>query len=179
MRNSRREFLGTLSAAGLAGFAGSGSALASEAPPEVSTVRLSKVSGVCIAPQYVADELLRTEGFTDVRYIESAPGLAPSESVARGELDFIVNFAPSLVIPMATTSAIKVLAGIHPGCFELFAKKGVRGIIDLKGRSVGVQGVGSIPACVPRRHGELCRSGSPGGHQLGDEPVRQTERAVC
>ena len=40
---------------------------------------------------------------------------------------------------------ITVLAGVHPGCFELFAHERVRSIIDLKGKSVGVPGLGSSP----------------------------------
>jgi NitT/TauT family transport system substrate-binding protein len=35
------------------------------------------------------------------------------------------------------------LAGVHVGCFELFAKEGIRTVADLKGRSVGVQDWGS------------------------------------
>jgi NitT/TauT family transport system substrate-binding protein len=34
---------------------------------ETTTVRLAKNDGICIAPQYIADELLRTEGFTDIQ----------------------------------------------------------------------------------------------------------------
>ena len=36
-----------------------------------------------------------------------------------------------------------MLAGVHVGCFELFAHEGVRTITDLKGKSVGVQALGS------------------------------------
>jgi NitT/TauT family transport system substrate-binding protein len=144
-RQNRRHFLVSLSAAGAAGVFGARESLADEGPPETTTVRLSKVPGICIAPQYAAEELLRAEGFTDVRYIETEPGLGPSQSVARGELDFILNFAPLLVIPMADSRSITVLAGVHPGCFELFANEGIRSILDLKGKSIGVQALGSTP----------------------------------
>jgi len=30
-------------------------------------------------------------------------------------------------------------SGIHVGCFELFAKEGIRSVADLKGRTVGIQ----------------------------------------
>jgi NitT/TauT family transport system substrate-binding protein len=145
MTQSRRDFLASLSAAGAAGALGARPSLADEPPPETTTVRLSKIPGVCIAPQYAAEELLRTEGFTDVRYVEMEPGLGPSESVARGELDFILNFTPLIVIPMASSSPITVLAGVHPGCFELFANERIGSVLDLRGRSVGVQGIGSTP----------------------------------
>ena len=58
----RRRFLATLSSAGVAGLMGAPNAFAQEPPPETSSVRLAKIAGICIAPQYVADELLRAEG---------------------------------------------------------------------------------------------------------------------
>jgi NitT/TauT family transport system substrate-binding protein len=142
---SRRDFLAGLSGAGAAGILGTGAARADEPPPETTTIRLSKVSGICIAPQYVADELLRAEGFTEVRYVAMEAGIGPSEMVGRGELDFALNFAPLLVIPLDTGGAIRVLAGVHSGCFELFAHERIRRLLDLKGKSVGVQGIGSTP----------------------------------
>ena len=40
---------------------------------------------------------------------------------------------------------VVLLAGIHVGCFELFAREGIRGVADLIGKSVGVEGLGSSP----------------------------------
>jgi hypothetical protein len=43
-----------------------------------------------------------------------------------GEVDFGMNF-PVLFIPAIDTGApITVLAGVHSGCFELFAGEGIR-----------------------------------------------------
>jgi NitT/TauT family transport system substrate-binding protein len=39
-------------------------------------------------------------------------------------------------------AAVKVLAGVHVGCFELFGNAGVRTVADLNGKSVGVQALG-------------------------------------
>ena len=36
-----------------------------------------------------------------------------------------------------------MLAGVHVGCFELFANEAIHGIRDLKGKRVGVQGLGA------------------------------------
>ena len=41
--------------------------------------------------------------------------------IARGELDFAINFAPPYVPLVDAGEPITVLAGVHPGCFELFA----------------------------------------------------------
>ena len=43
--------------------------------------------------------------------------------IARGEVDFSMNFAAPLLIPMDAGEPITVLAGVHPGCFELFAQR--------------------------------------------------------
>jgi NitT/TauT family transport system substrate-binding protein len=142
---SRRRFLASLSAAGGAGLIGAQKLLAADGPPETITLRLGKIPGICIAPQYVADELLRAEGFTDVRYVAAEAGAGAAHSVARGDVDFSLNFAAPLILPVDAGEPITIVAGVHPGCFELFAKEGIRSILDLKGRTVGVQGIGSTP----------------------------------
>jgi NitT/TauT family transport system substrate-binding protein len=85
---NRRGFLTGLSAASAACLLNGRASAAGEQPPETTTLRLAKISGICLAPQYVAEELLRAEGFTDVRYVKTEPGLGGSESLARGEIDF-------------------------------------------------------------------------------------------
>jgi NitT/TauT family transport system substrate-binding protein len=67
---SRREFVNGLSLAGTAGLVGLGAGPAAAEPPlETTTIRLVRAGDtICVAPQYVAEELLRGEGFTDVRY---------------------------------------------------------------------------------------------------------------
>src|SRR6266436_3034076 len=140
---SRREFLTTAALAGAAGFLGSSLARAAEGPLETTTVRLSKVPGICIAPQYVAEELLRAEGFTDVRYVDLGQSTARAEAIARGTVDFSANFAAPLIVAVASGEPITFLAGVHVGCFELFGNESIRSIADLKGKSVGVPGLGS------------------------------------
>ncbi len=123
---NRRRFLFTHSSAGAAGFLGSAHSFAQEAPPETTTVRLGKITGICIAPQYVAEELLRAEGFTDIRYVATDAGIPAALSLARGEIDFTTNFAPPIVIPIDAGEPITILGGVHIGCFELFAREGIR-----------------------------------------------------
>ena len=142
---TRRDLLTALSLVGAAGFLGTTRTLAAEPPLETTTIRLAKISGICIAPQYVAEALLRAEGFTDIRYVASEAGIGQSEAIARGEVDFSLNFAAPLIIPLDQDAPITVVAGVHVGCFELFASEGIRSIADLKDRSVGVQGLGSSP----------------------------------
>ena len=142
---NRRDFLSSLSLAGAAGVLRACPSLADDEPPETTTIRLGRLRSLCLAPEYAAEELLRAEGFTDVRYVAAGAGIPASRAIARGEVDLSLNFAAPLVIPMAAGEPITVVAGVHPGCFELFAKERIRGITDLKGKSVGVPGLGTGP----------------------------------
>jgi NitT/TauT family transport system substrate-binding protein len=142
---NRRDFLSSLSLAGAAGFLGACPSLADDGPPETTTIRLGRLGSLCLAPEYAAEELLRAEGFTEVRYVAAGAGILASRTIARGEVDLSLNFAAPLVIPMAAGEPITVVAGVHPGCFELFANQSIRGIMDLKGKSVGVPSLGSGP----------------------------------
>jgi NitT/TauT family transport system substrate-binding protein len=136
LTQTRRHFLTTLSMAGAAGLVRP--AAAAEGLLETTTVRLVNDSSICIAPEYMAEELLRAEGFTDIRYIE-APGSQQIDALLLGELDF-TNFFPGGNIPQIDAGApIVVLAGIHVGCFELFAGEGIRHIADLKGKTIGLR----------------------------------------
>ena len=68
---SRRRFLQQTSALGAAlTFGVPGTALA-EPPPETKKIRLARTISICLSPQYVAEELLRREGFTEVEYPET------------------------------------------------------------------------------------------------------------
>ena len=69
----------------------------------------------------MAEELLQAEGFTDIRYVAAEAGVANAQMLARGELDFVVNFVAAFVPLIDAGEAVTVLAGVHPGCFELFA----------------------------------------------------------
>jgi len=135
---SRRDFLAGLSAASAAAVLGARHSFADEARLETTTVRLLKESGVCDAPLYVAEELLRADGFTDVRYVHIEAGNSDAGMVADGKLDFSQSYAPEALRQIDAGKPITVLAGVHPGCHELFAREPVNSIRDLKGRSVAV-----------------------------------------
>ena len=112
--------------------------LADEGPPETTTIRLRRDPSICIAPWYIAEDLLRAEGFTDIRYVP-VHGRLRRQMIARGELDFALWIAASVVYPLDAGVPITALAGLHPGCFELFAHEPIRTISDLKGKKVGIR----------------------------------------
>src|SRR5207247_5504578 len=116
-------------------------AAASEPPPETTRLRLIQSSSICWAPQYVADTLLRGEGFTDVQYAKLAGGVI-SEARAAGDADISMNFVGPNLIRVAQGDPIVFLAGAHVGCFELLGGDRVRAIRDLKGKIVAVAWLG-------------------------------------
>lgn len=143
IRQNRRQLLASLSAAGAAGLLGSAPALADEGPPETTRLRLVKIPSICQAPQYVAEALLKAEGFTDLQYIERPGALAIQQMLAAGEADINGHFAGPLITRIDAGDPIVVLAGLHIGCFELFGTERVHSIRDLKGKSVAVWELGS------------------------------------
>ena len=140
---TRRHFLTTLSFAGAASLVRAPPALAAEGQPETAAVRMVRDPGICLAPQYAAEELLRAEGLSDVSYLEAPSDADTAQMVARGEGDYTLNFASQFVAAIDRGAPLTVLAGVHVGCFELFASDAIRGIADLRGKSIGAQSLGS------------------------------------
>jgi NitT/TauT family transport system substrate-binding protein len=136
-RWSRRRFVRGLALAGGATLAWPGRAV--EPAPETSRIRLIQTFAVCEAPQYVAEELLRAEGFTDVQYIRKQGPAAIGAAISSGEADVSMHFSASLILRIDRGEAITLLAGIHPGCYELFTARPMRRLLDLKGRSVAIR----------------------------------------
>jgi NitT/TauT family transport system substrate-binding protein len=141
----RREFVHGIAALGAASVVGArATPTAAELPPETTRIRLHHSASLCQAPQYVAEELLRSEGFTDVQYVR--PGSSNfSQNVGAGEADIGADFAPPIIVHLDRGTPIVVLGGLHVGCFELFGTERVRTIRDLKGKSVGVRGLDTPP----------------------------------
>jgi NitT/TauT family transport system substrate-binding protein len=110
-------------------------------PPETPRIRLSQIAGICVAPQYVAEELLKLEGFTAVDYLEFLTN--PYPAFASGKVDLSMAFVAPFLIQVDAGMPIVLLGGIHSGCFELFGTERVRGIRDLKGKTVAVPELGS------------------------------------
>jgi NitT/TauT family transport system substrate-binding protein len=147
MRESRRRLLrglGASSACALAGMVPRGTR--AEPPPETPRIRLSRLRSVCVAPQYVAAELLRAEGFGDVLYIgegNAGAGLPGAQAMGAGQVDMAMNFAAPLLLALDQGVPIVLLGGVHSGCFELFGGDRVRSIKDLKGKRVAILAKGS------------------------------------
>jgi NitT/TauT family transport system substrate-binding protein len=142
----RREFVKRVVAlAGSAGLLGYNLRSASaEPPPETTKIRMVVNGAICLAPQYMAEELLRLEGFVQIEYVPMRDEDSdPNVLVADGRVDLTMEGSTPLVPVLDRGRPIVVLAGVHGGCYELFGNEQVRAIRDLKGKSIAVWGLGS------------------------------------
>jgi len=138
---TRRDLLRGV--AGTAGLLGRPPGHASGEPPsETTRLRLAQMPSICVAPQYIVRELLKAEGFSDVKYVKMTVA-AVSRALASGDVDVSLLFAAPLVIELDAGAPIKVLGGVHVGCFELFGTDQVRTIRDLKGKTVAITELGA------------------------------------
>ncbi len=122
VEHSRHRFLSQLGVAGTAGLGGLGIArfgggarsFAADPPPEITTVTLEKTAGTCPAPQYVAEGLLRAEGFTDIRY--RTRDTNPVMEVAHNQIDWSQAVAADEIADLDNGAPLTLVAGVHPGC---------------------------------------------------------------
>ena len=136
---SRRRFVKDVALAGAAGLLGVGrEAYAAEPPPETTRIRLVRESSICLAPLYIAEELLKAEGFRDVQYVPLEGALGTGQMLGAGKADIGSDAVPALILNLEAGVPIVLFGGVHSGCYELFGTERVRTIRDLKGKKVAV-----------------------------------------
>ena len=138
---TRRRFLTNASALGAASLLRIPRAAASEPPPETRKIRLYHSPAICLAPQYLAEDLLRLEGFSEVEYVKGKT-FAATDDLAVGRTDVSMVTVYGAIPLIDAGKPVVVIAGIHAGCYELFARGAIQGIRDLKGKTVAVYGMG-------------------------------------
>lgn len=109
---------------------------------ETRRVRLVHDPSICVTPQYLAEDLLRADGFTEVAFIEATDGLGMT-LLNSGGADMMLEFCGLYLKHIDAGRPLVMLAGIHTGCFEVFGGPEVRTLRDLKGRRIGVLGDGT------------------------------------
>ena len=136
-RFDRRTFLGRTATLGVAALLGVHHSASAEPPPEVSKIRLVHAPAICLSPQYVAEDLLRIEGFSQVEYVALETNTTAS-FIAAGHADMSMDATVELIPVIDAGGKIVVLAGIHAGCYELFGNDRVRAVRDLRGKRVAI-----------------------------------------
>jgi len=139
----RREFLRTTAIGTAVGSSMTRPrAILAEPPPETTTVRIIDVGAGCLAPQMVADDLLKADGFTAVEYVK-VKGSVANRTLSDGGADFLTIDALVFVLSADAGLPLVVLGGVHTGCYELFGTDRVRSVRDLKGKIVALPNLGS------------------------------------
>jgi NitT/TauT family transport system substrate-binding protein len=136
-RFGRRHFLRGCSLAGAAEVLGAPRLSHAEPPPETTRIRFrSQTGSICIAPQYVAEQLLHAEGFTEVRNLTRAEAGSVPEALAKERVDLSVNVLLEHLAQLDAGDPVVALAGVHGGCYELVGNERVRNLRDLKGTTL-------------------------------------------
>src|SRR5947208_16419560 len=110
-RYTRRRVLSAMPFAGVAPFLAMPRALAADPPPEPPSIRIGTFPFICFAPQLVCEEMLRVEGFTDIRFVDSRNELL-SRLLARNGCDFTTTLAPEFLLTIDAGGPVSMLAGM-------------------------------------------------------------------
>ena len=143
---SRREFVNGMALAAGAGALGyTRELLAAEQPPETTRIRIAEIPSACRSPEWIAEPLLRAEGFTDVQYnrVEGTAGV--ERALATGAADLSGHFAAPVILRIEAGDPIVIVGGEHIGCFELLGNDKIQTIRDLKGKAVAIPALDPSP----------------------------------
>jgi NitT/TauT family transport system substrate-binding protein len=86
----------------------------------------------------MAEDLLKAEGFTEVRAVATQAATRTYSGLARDEFDLGMHTPGLLTAWLDAGYPIVILAGIHTGCYELFGTRPVHTMRDLQGKTVAV-----------------------------------------
>jgi NitT/TauT family transport system substrate-binding protein len=140
---SRRSFLANTAGLGAASFLGLPRTATAQSAPETGRLRIVKAPAICLAPLYLAEELLRVEGFSEIKYVATEQNTDP-DLLTTNVADFSSSAPPNLLPYLDVGKPIVALAGLHGGCYELFVNDRVRSIRELKGKRVVVSAMDSL-----------------------------------
>jgi NitT/TauT family transport system substrate-binding protein len=138
---SRRRFLSGVSVLSTTSLLGLPQMASAEPPPEITRVALSNLGALCFAPQFVAEELLKLEGFTDVEYVDVNDDI-PTTLAESADLSMFGG--PSIIPAIDKGYPITVIGGLHEGCWELFAHEPIRSLQNLVGRRIAISDYGGV-----------------------------------
>src|SRR5438874_1857359 len=105
----RREFLTGFAAAIAASLSHTPPGIAAERPLETTRITLARSPTICVAPQFIAEELLRAEGFTEIRYVDTSAPDVP-EALAQGKLDLSMAYASQFVAALDAGMPLTLLS---------------------------------------------------------------------
>lgn len=142
--SKRRNFLTAIGALGAGSLIGLPTKAVAEPPPETTRFRIAHGPFICYAPQFLMEEFLRLEGFTDIEYVPVPADNTYTTTVGKGKVDLAIFGPSSAVAAIDAGWPLVMLTGVHVGCWELFANERVSSVRELKGKTVAVTGIGGF-----------------------------------
>ena len=93
-------------------------------------------NAICNAPLYVAEDLLRVEGFTHVEYVKGDGGINDEKMIASGQADLIMGFAGRHILAIDRGDSVVNLkpsdiSGSASGSATLFVQTAPRALREL------------------------------------------------
>lgn len=113
-----------------------------EPAAEIGRIRFADSPSICGAPMYLAEELLRLEGFSEIEYFQRPVGMTRTTALSENRTDVDVEDAQMVVAAIDRGHKVIALGGVHAGCYELFAHEDIQTIRDLKGKTIVIMGFG-------------------------------------
>ena len=172
---SRRDFLASLSAAGAASVLGARASLADEGPPEVTTIRHRVTIRTSASRRSSSPRTCCARKGSPTSATWRPPRVS---SVATRRDRLRSRRSPHwLAVPIDAGEPITALAGVHVGCFELFAHDAdPNHQRPARARASASSGWARARTCCSRSW-RACRARPPHGHQLDRQPRRRASRS--
>ena len=165
---SRRDFWSAYRLAAAAGVLGTRRSLADEGPPETTT------SGVRRIPQHLRRARVHRRGPAARGRVHRYPlhSRPPCRRCRTRRLDFDLETAAWVVSQLDAGEPITALAGVHPGCYELFAHEPIRSHQRPEGQAGRHRPAARLRAGICSSRSLRRRSGwIPDGHRLDRQPA--------
>lgn len=134
---------------------------------ELQKVNIGYFGVICELATYIAIEkgFFAEEGLEANLIKANWDGL--KDGIASGKLDAVSNLLMNWLKPIEQGIDVKLTIGFHTGCLKLIAseKSGIKTIADLKGKRVGVNGIGGSAHLISYR----------AAHRAGLDPAKDIE----
>lgn len=122
--------------------------------PELVKIKVGYIGLTCEAPLYTAVErgFFKEEGL-DVTMIKYSNWATYKDALVLGNFDITHHLIMMFLKPIEQGSDVKILAGVHRGCLRVQASTtgGINSVEDLKGKRIGVPGMGTPPFIFANR----------------------------
>ena len=129
-------------------------AAASAPAPDAVKIKVGVIGLTCEAPIYVAIEngYFKDEGL-DVSLIKYSNWATYKDALGLGGFDITHHLIMMFLKPIEQGMDVKILAGVHRGCLRVQTSTtgGVQTLEDLRGKRIGVPGMGTPPFIFANR----------------------------